>query len=57
MAWTTIKDYTVGTMVNLERSVRLGDEIGGHFVSGHVCGIGTIIAIEKSYMFLRLQLI
>lgn len=53
MAWTTIKDYTVGTMVNLERSVRLGDEIGGHLVSGHVCGIGTIIAIEKSYMFFK----
>jgi riboflavin synthase, alpha subunit len=53
MACTTIKNYTVGSMVNLERSVRLGDEIGGHFVSGHVCGVGTIIAVEKSYMFFK----
>ena len=53
MACTTIKDYTVGTMVNLARSVRLGDEIGGHFVSGHVCGVGSILAVEKSYMFFK----
>lgn len=41
---TTIGDWSVGTAVNLERSARLGDELGGHIVSGHVDGIGTLVS-------------
>jgi riboflavin synthase len=41
---TTIGDWRPGSMVNLERSARLGDELGGHLVSGHVDGIGTLEA-------------
>ena len=40
---STLGDWAVGTEVNLERSLRLGDEIGGHLVYGHVDGVGTIV--------------
>jgi riboflavin synthase len=41
---TTIGEWRVGTPVNLERSARLGDELGGHLVSGHVDGIGSLVS-------------
>ncbi len=43
---TTLGTWQVGTRINLERSLCLGDELGGHLVSGHVDGLGTITAIE-----------
>lgn len=43
---TTLGSWQVGTKINLERSLCLGDELGGHLVSGHVDGIGVITAIE-----------
>lgn len=44
----TIADgYKVGSVVNLERSLKVGDELGGHFVSGHVDGIGKVVKIKK----------
>jgi riboflavin synthase len=39
---TTVGEWQEGTRVNLERSLRLGDELGGHLVAGHVDGIGRI---------------
>ncbi len=39
---TTMGEWTVGTKLNLERSLKLGDEMGGHLVTGHVDGIATI---------------
>ncbi len=39
---TTMGEWTVGSHVNLERSLRLGDEMGGHLVTGHVDGIAVI---------------
>ncbi len=39
---TNLGKWAVGTRLNLERSLRLGDELGGHLVSGHVDGLGTI---------------
>lgn len=44
LARTTLGGWRVGTPVNLERSLRVGDELGGHIVSGHVDGVGEIIA-------------
>jgi riboflavin synthase len=41
---TTLGGWTVGRHINLERPLRMGDELGGHMVSGHVDGIGTLIA-------------
>lgn len=44
---TTLGDWTIGQDINLERSLRLGDEMGGHIVSGHVDCVGTVVeAVE-----------
>ena len=49
LSLTTIGTWRVGTKVNLERSLRLGDELGGHLVSGHVDGIGeTLSAVPEN---------
>ena len=42
---TTLGDWAEGTRVNLERAARLGDELGGHIVSGHVDGLGTVLSV------------
>lgn len=42
---TTLGDWAEGDRVNLERAARLGDEMGGHVVSGHVDGVGTVVAV------------
>ncbi len=42
---TALGDWRVGARVNLEQSLKLGDELGGHFVFGHVDGVGEIISI------------
>lgn len=46
LALTTLGDLREGDAVNLEKALRLSDRLGGHLVSGHVDGIGTIAAIE-----------
>jgi riboflavin synthase len=43
---TTLASWRVGARINLERSLRLGDELGGHLVSGHVDGLATVAAIR-----------
>jgi riboflavin synthase len=42
---TSLGDWGEGDRVNLERAARLGDEMGGHIVSGHVDGLGRVVAI------------
>jgi riboflavin synthase len=42
---TSLGDWKAGTCINLERSLKVGDEIGGHIVSGHVDGVGKIKAM------------
>jgi riboflavin synthase len=44
LARTTMGTWRAGGRVNLERSLRLGDELGGHLVSGHVDGVGTVLS-------------
>jgi riboflavin synthase len=39
--------WEVGTKLNLERSLRVGDELGGHIVTGHVDGVGTVASISE----------
>ncbi len=43
---TTIGDWSVGTKVNTEKALKLGEELGGHIVSGHVDGIAKIISTK-----------
>jgi len=45
-AMTTLGGWAVGQRVNLERSLRAGDEFGGHVVSGHVDGVARIVSID-----------
>jgi len=44
LACSTLGDWTEGTPVNLERALKLGDELGGHLVSGHVDGVARLVA-------------
>src|ERR1700760_266182 len=44
---TNLQYSPAGSAVNLERSLRLGDSVGGHFVTGHVDGMGKIVRWER----------
>jgi riboflavin synthase len=46
LAVTTVGRWRHGSRVNLERSLKLGDELGGHLVAGHVDGLARVIARE-----------
>jgi riboflavin synthase len=48
---TSLETLTVGSMVNLERPMRLADRLGGHLVTGHVDGVGAVAAIERQGEF------
>jgi riboflavin synthase len=47
LAITTVGTWHAGTRVNLERSLKIGDELGGHIVAGHADGIAEIIEHEQ----------
>jgi riboflavin synthase len=49
LAHTTLGSWRPGTRLNLERALRLGDELGGHIVSGHVDGLAEIISITPEH--------
>lgn len=51
---TTMGTWRAGTRVNLERALRLGDELGGHLVSGHVDGVAEVIDAHPQGESLRL---
>lgn len=42
---TNLGAWTVGKRVNLERALKVGDELGGHIVSGHVDGVAEVVAM------------
>lgn len=47
LAKSNLGNLKAGDKVNLERALRLGDRLGGHIVSGHIDGVGTITSREK----------
>ncbi|WP_026619259.1 riboflavin synthase [Ensifer sp. WSM1721] len=53
---TTIGEWGEGTRINLERSLKIGDELGGHIVSGHVDGKAEILAVEPEGDAVRFRL-
>jgi riboflavin synthase len=55
LARTTLGAWRVGTRVNLERALRVGDELGGHIVSGHVDGIAHLVSRRSENDSLRLE--
>ena len=44
LGMTTAKHWKAGTKLNLERALRIGDELGGHIVAGHADGVATILS-------------
>jgi riboflavin synthase len=56
LARTTAGRWVAGRKLNLERALRLGDELGGHLVSGHIDGVARILARENLGDMARLRL-
>jgi riboflavin synthase len=56
LARTALGSWAPGTKINLERSLRLGDELGGHLVSGHVDGVGQVVAVAPENASLRITI-
>ena len=54
---TTLGDLAEGDPINLERALKIGDELGGHIVTGHVDGVGTCIArrIEGDWLIFTIK--
>jgi riboflavin synthase len=44
---TSLGSLICGSKVNIERSLRVGDRLGGHFLTGHVDGLGSLVSVEK----------
>jgi riboflavin synthase len=53
---TTVGRWRAGTRINLERPLRLGDELGGHLVAGHVDGVAAVTARDQMTEMARLEL-
>ncbi|MGH6893569.1 MAG: riboflavin synthase [Dongiaceae bacterium] len=53
---STMPDWKAGHPINLERALKLGDELGGHLVSGHVDGVGRILTIKPDGGSLRMTI-
>ncbi len=54
LSLTTLRNLKVGSEVNLERSLRMGDRIGGHWVAGHVDGRGQVLAKRYQQDFVEM---
>lgn len=52
---TTLGDWSEGDIVNLERPLKVGDELGGHIVQGHVDGVGGIVSATNLDGWLTLR--
>lgn len=56
LSLTVLGDWEEGSEVNLEQSLKLGQELGGHFVFGHVDGVGEIVSIEPEGQSYRITI-
>src|ERR1700733_10855844 len=56
LGMTTAKHWSVGTKLNLERALKIGDELGGHIVAGHADGIATIMQRDNLPDMARFEL-
>lgn len=52
---TTLSRWHPGTVLNLERALKMGDEMGGHVVSGHVDGLGEVFSVTPENGSLRIR--
>jgi riboflavin synthase len=53
---TTVSQWKVGKKINLERALKLGDELGGHMVTGHVDGIARVVSRKSLGDMARIRL-
>lgn len=56
LSLTTLSEWRIGRRVNLERAAKVGDELGGHIVSGHVDGVGEIVSVASEGGSHRVQI-
>ena len=56
LSMTTAKHWAVGTRLNLERALKIGDELGGHIVAGHADGIAKIVSRDDLPDMARFEL-
>lgn len=56
LSLTTARQWAVGTKLNLERALKIGDELGGHIVAGHADGVATILGREDLPDMARFEL-
>jgi riboflavin synthase len=56
LAMTTAKHWVTGTRLNLERALKIGDELGGHIVAGHADGVATIVSRDDLPDMARFEL-
>lgn len=56
LACTTLGDCGIGSRINLEPALRLGDSLGGHMVSGHVDGVGKVVELREDGDCLRCRI-
>jgi riboflavin synthase len=56
LAMTTAKHWVSGTRLNLERALKIGDELGGHIVAGHADGVATIVSRDDLPDMARFEL-
>ena len=56
LAMTTARHWAVGTRLNLERALKIGDELGGHIVAGHADGIAAIVTRDDLPDMARFEL-
>jgi len=53
LARTTLGEWRVGERINLERALKVGDELGGHIVTGHIDGVARVVAREPEGASIR----
>lgn len=56
LSLTVLGEWKEGSKVNLEQSLKLGQELGGHFVFGHVDGVGEVVSVEPEGQSWRLTI-
>lgn len=56
LSLTTLGELTAGARVNLEPALKAGDPLGGHLVSGHVDGVGELVAISGEARSTRIEI-
>ena len=56
LSLTVLGHWVEGDQVNLEQSLKLGQELGGHFVFGHIDGVGEVISVEPEGQSYRITI-